>query len=188
MQKTTAILIDGAWFSIAVKEVIGHIPNAAEVHKYAMSLRGKDEELFRIFYYDSLPYEKKAENPISRVVTNYAHSRAYDLRHRFFSELGQMDFIALRRGRIAPRGWQLTDEYLEKLKLGPPPPPTGDDLKLSLEQKGVDMRIGIDVATLSIDYIVKRIILVSGEYRHDSGHEVGTSRRSTGRVGDCWQL
>jgi uncharacterized LabA/DUF88 family protein len=34
---------------------------------------------------------------------------------------------------------------------------------LNLEQKGVDMRIGIDVATLTLKKIVERIILISGD-------------------------
>ncbi|HTX22768.1 MAG TPA: NYN domain-containing protein [Candidatus Aquilonibacter sp.] len=41
--------------------------------------------------------------------------------------------------------------------------PTAKDVFLSREQKGVDMRIGIDVATLSLKRIVERIILISGD-------------------------
>ena len=37
------------------------------------------------------------------------------------------------------------------------------DVFLSLEQKGVDMRIGIDVATLTLKRILDRFILVSGD-------------------------
>ncbi len=40
---------------------------------------------------------------------------------------------------------------------------TADDMRLSLTQKGVDMRIGIDVATLSLKKQVDRIILISGD-------------------------
>ena len=37
------------------------------------------------------------------------------------------------------------------------------DLKYGMEQKGVDMRIGMDFATLSLKRLVDRIILVSGD-------------------------
>src|SRR5437773_32308 len=42
-------------------------------------------------------------------------------------------------------------------------PPQANDVFLALEQKGVDMRIGIDVATLTLKRIVDRIILISGD-------------------------
>jgi uncharacterized LabA/DUF88 family protein len=38
-----------------------------------------------------------------------------------------------------------------------------DDFKPQLEQKGVDMRIGLDIATLSTDRRVDEIVLVSAD-------------------------
>lgn len=38
-----------------------------------------------------------------------------------------------------------------------------DDLELNLEQKGVDMRIGIDISSLAFKHQVNQIILVSGD-------------------------
>jgi uncharacterized LabA/DUF88 family protein len=88
-----------------------------------------------------------------------------EARRGFFAELGQMPFIALCRGVVKPRGWVLRMNYLKKLmaSAGSPPPITADDMRLSLTQKGVDMRIGIDVATLAIKKQVDRIILISGD-------------------------
>jgi len=40
---------------------------------------------------------------------------------------------------------------------------TAADIRFGLEQKGVDMRIGMDVASLSIKRLVERIILISGD-------------------------
>ena len=44
-----------------------------------------------------------------------------------------------------------------------PTPLTDSDIYLNFEQKGVDMRIGIDVASLSLKKQVDRIILISGD-------------------------
>jgi uncharacterized LabA/DUF88 family protein len=41
--------------------------------------------------------------------------------------------------------------------------PSPNDVFLSLEQKGVDMRLGIDVATLALKEQVERIIVISGD-------------------------
>ena len=40
---------------------------------------------------------------------------------------------------------------------------TQDDLELNLEQKGVDMRIGIDISSLAFKHQVNQIILISGD-------------------------
>lgn len=40
---------------------------------------------------------------------------------------------------------------------------TVDDLELNLEQKGVDMRIGVDISSLAFKHQVNQIILISGD-------------------------
>lgn len=40
--------------------------------------------------------------------------------------------------------------------------PANDDLELRIEQKGVDMRIGIDIAHLAYKRLIDQMILVSG--------------------------
>ena len=163
-KKSTAILIDGGWFSMALRDALPNtFVDAGVIHKNARALLGNDEELFRIFYYDSDPYAKTETNPISKRKTDYSKNPACETRLRFFKELGQMDFVALRRGSLKASGWELTEHYLGKLMKGNGGPPTENDVKLGLEQKGVDMRIGIDVATLSLKRIVERVILVSGD-------------------------
>lgn len=166
--KVTAILIDGAWLYNALRETIkpSSLTISADlIHKNALAMLGKDEDLFRIFYYDSMPFEGKEANPINKQVTDYANTNSCKNRKRFFQELGEKDLVALRRGQAKPRGWFLTEEYFRRLMCGTGPmsAPTGSDVRLEMVQKGVDMRIGIDVATLSIKRLVQRIILVSGD-------------------------
>jgi uncharacterized LabA/DUF88 family protein len=119
----------------------------------------------RIFYYDSEPHEGNTRNPISKETVPCISPEKIEARRRFFAELAQMPFIALRRGVVKPRGWVLRMSYLKKLLAseGAAPVLTADDMRLSLTQKGVDMRIDIDVATLSLKKQVDRIILISGD-------------------------
>jgi len=75
-----------------------------------------------------------------------------------------MPLIALRRGVVKPRTWGIKSNYLKSLlQTGEPQPLTASDVRLTMTQKGVDMRIGIDVATLSLKRQVDRIILISGD-------------------------
>ena len=164
-----AILIDGEWFRIALLEKLrSKLPDevtAEVVYKNAMLALHKGESLNRIFYYDSEPHEGNTRNPISKKTIPCISPEKIAARRRFFAELGQMPFIALRRGIVKPRGWVLRMSYLRKLveSGGAVPTLTPDDMRLSLTQKGVDMRIGIDVATLSLKKQVDRIILISGD-------------------------
>jgi len=172
--KKVAILIDGGWFSKALQGAFTgakppiypkHGITADIIYRNALNtIVVADEEITKVFYYDSEPYADEEKNPLSGIVTDYSKSAGYTSRKRLFKELGERDFVALRRGDVRPRGWTLTPDYLEKLMKGHKPTPlTDSDIYLNFEQKGVDMRIGIDVASLSLKKQVDRIILISGD-------------------------
>lgn len=134
------------------------------MYRNALRTLAKDEELFRLFYYDCPPYEGKETNPIDRSNIDFAAQPKHQARTRFLREIKEMDYVALRLGTAKKRGWTLHDSYIRRTISGQPPrPPQANDVFLSLEQKGVDMRIGIDVATLSLKHIVDRIVLISGD-------------------------
>ena len=141
-----AVLIDGEWFRIALLEKLGtKLPSgvtAEVVYKNATRVIAKGETLNRIYYYDSEPHEGNTRNPISKETVPCISPEKIEARRRFFAELGQMPYIALRRGVVKPRGWVLRMSYLKKLveAKGTIPTITADDMRLSLTQKGVDMR------------------------------------------------
>lgn len=146
--KRTALLIDGGWFAKGLGEQLklpGKWPTAMQICRNACSILLKDEEIFRIFYYDCEPYSKQVTNPIDQSVTDYAITPSYRARKAFFMDLGQMDFIALRRGELKARGWELSERYKERLlQGGSPSAPSPLDVYPGFQQKGVDMRIDGD--------------------------------------------
>lgn len=174
--KKAAILIDGGWFTKVLRRELS-IPGkprptitADLVCKNALQTLASDEEAFRIFYYDAFPFDGTAQNPVDGTITDFSKTGTYSYHTKLCDELGQMDLVALRRGVLKQRGWTLTEPYIQNAithrNATPPqaPPLLGPgDVYLHLEQKGVDMRIGIDVATLSIKKLVDRIILLSGD-------------------------
>jgi uncharacterized LabA/DUF88 family protein len=165
--KKTALLIDGGWFSKGLGKILNlpnGWPNAAQVVNNARAVLEKDEELFRIFYYDCEPFGREVTNPVDGSKVDYRLMRAYSARKQFFFDLGQTGFVALRRGELKARGLEFSDAYRKAIMAGGPHvAPTAKDVYPNFEQKGVDMRIGIDVATLSLKKIVERIILFSGD-------------------------
>lgn len=168
MKKKVAVLVDGEWFRIALEnDLRGKIPNgitAEIVYKNSLITVEKDEEVYRIFYYDCEPYCGKTKNPISRQNVDCTSAAKKTARARFFKELGALPHVALRRGVVKPRAWTIKNSYLKsRIKTGNHQPLTASDVRLTMTQKGVDMRIGIDVATLSLKGQVDRIILISGD-------------------------
>ncbi|HOR72799.1 MAG TPA: NYN domain-containing protein [Verrucomicrobiota bacterium] len=169
--KKTALLIDGGWFSKGLGKILrlpNRWPNAAQVVKNARAVLEADEELFRIFYYDCEPFDREVTNPVDGSKVDYKLMPAYSARKQFFFDLGQTGYVALRRGELKARGWEYSASYRKALLAGgaggaPAIAPTAKDVYPNLEQKGVDMRIGIDVATLSLKRVVDRIILFSGD-------------------------
>ena len=164
--KKTALLIDGGWFAKGLgaqfKPKVPW-PTAEQVCRNARSVLTPDEELFRIFYYDCEPFSASVTNPVDKTVTNYAATPSYTGRKQFFHDLGQMDFVALRRGELKARGWELSEKFKQALIKGTAAPFAANDIYPAFQQKGVDMRIGIDVASLALKGLVERIILFSGD-------------------------
>ena len=170
--KKVAILLDGEWFRRSLDQALkGKLPHgvtADVMYRNAVLSLEKGEELFRLFYYDCPPYEGKETNPIDRTTVDFSAQPKHDSRVRFIREMKCMDYVAMRLGTVKKRGWTLTEAYVKQTISSQATgqnhkAPQADDLFLSLEQKGVDMRIGIDVATLTLKRLVDRIILISGD-------------------------
>jgi uncharacterized LabA/DUF88 family protein len=170
--KKVAILLDGEWFRCRLDAALkGKLPQgvtADVMYRNAMLAMGPDEELFRMFYYDCPPYGGKETNPVDRKVVDFSAQSKHTARMRFIKEMKGMDYVAMRLGTVKKRGWTLTDSYVQKtIKCQAAAqnhqPPQANELFLSFEQKGVDMRIGIDVATLTLKRLVDRVILISGD-------------------------
>ena len=75
--------------------------------------------------------------------------------------------MALRLGHIpvAQVHWQLRQDSLDALVSGRRvwASMSDDDFRLDLRQKGVDMRIGLDIASLAYRRQINQLILISGD-------------------------
>lgn len=168
MKKKVALLVDGEWLRRRLEDALKDkaLPNgitADVLYRNALLSVDQDEEIFRIYYYDCPPFDGTEKNPIDASVIEFKKLGKYRARHRFLHEMKTKDYVAMRLGICKQRGWTLTDGYIKKAIKGKHQPLQATDVLLSQEQKGVDMRIGIDVATLSLKRIVERIILISGD-------------------------
>jgi uncharacterized LabA/DUF88 family protein len=73
----------------------------------------------------------------------------------------QPDF-ALRMGEASVHGWTIGSRAMRALAKAPRAPTAGD-LVPNIEQKGVDLRIGLDIARLSLRALVDVVVVVTGD-------------------------
>lgn len=122
--------------------------------------------LYRVFYYDAKPYLEKGEYPISKKPINYAQTTEAQFRLALFEELRRRANTAVRLGEVRKeRNWILKEEPQKKLLNAKIPVNdlTDEDFTPGLRQKAVDMRIGLDIASITLKKQASTIILVAGD-------------------------
>lgn len=177
----TAILVDGGFFLRRYKKIYTRAEEqtpevtAENLHKVCLRYLShgrkgdsfyKQNELYRIFYYDCPPYEKRMHLPISGKSINFATSEQAIFIKAFFECLKTKRKVALRMGKLTDHtGWiikpniqkQLLKKEINFEDL------TDDHYMIDIKQKNVDMKIGLDVAALAYKQQVDQIILISGD-------------------------
>ncbi len=120
--------------------------------------------LYRIFFYDCPPVTKRVHLPISRRSLDLGKTETAKLRLAIHSCLMETRKVALRLGRLNDDVlWRPKPEALTKWLSSQPFVPTDDDFELAVVQRGVDMRLGLDVAAMAFKHQVDQIILVAGD-------------------------
>ena len=162
--KITAVLLDGGFVRKRFRQANKRAITAPEVRPLAESLLDpQSEELFRVYFYDCAPCEDSTTHPISGKPLNLRSTRAFRENSEFQKALSQAEQMALRSGELAFRGWRLTPDATRDLIQSGPRTLRDDDVEMNLNQKGIDMEIGLDVAWLAIRRIVDRIVLCTGD-------------------------
>lgn len=170
-EQITAILIDGGFYRRRAVRLFGHKTpeqRADEVLEYCRRhTRHARSRLYRIFYYDRPPSEKVVFRPLTHSHVNLAKTADHDWMVRFHRALVKRRKVALRRGELleTQSGYQLKSEKLKRLldhslsieDL------TEADFSLDITQKGVDMRLGLDIATIATNGHVNQIIMIAGD-------------------------
>lgn len=148
--KRVALLIDGGHLRV-VARADGIKYDADFIERFAKECVDEDEQLLRVLYYDCAPYAGTVRLPVS------GEDKVFEGNDGWLKNLAARDLFAVRRGVLKFRGFKPRQVPMSGRPL------TDDDFKPDFEQKGVDMRIGLDIATFSEKRSVERIILVSGD-------------------------
>lgn len=169
----TAILVDGGFYRKRAIAFIGHKTakeRASELENYCrkhLQQKYGDHELYRIFYYDCPPMAKKVYHPLTKQQVDFSKTALYTWTNEFFDELKKKRKFALRMGKLADAQacYTLKPEIVRQLCLGSVDMSAikEKDFIINIDQKGVDMKIGLDIASLAYKKQVDQIILISGD-------------------------
>jgi uncharacterized LabA/DUF88 family protein len=139
-----AIFIDGSNFYHQLKKAFGKA--AIDYRKFPEKLCGAQRSLIQTYYYTA---------PFPR---NIDPQKAID-QQKFFACLQKIPNLSLCLGRLEKRSLDLAPELKKSIEqaLGNPLPP------FYLVEKGVDVKIAVDMLRLAIEDVFDTAILVSGD-------------------------
>lgn len=212
MSREIAILIDGGFLTKRLPRLVGaqHHQTPEGVagsirfmcHRHVDRLTGDKDpnwhrHVYRIFYYDALPFEGQAHHPLTNQQIDFGKSDRAKFQHQLFDLFRKERNVALRLGKVNRLGgWTVVGNRVRKLfatkaalagiDLSQPLADGSINLKadqvvelrdlqqrwaalenhhvaLDLRQKGVDMRIGSDIASITLKRLAKTIVLIAGD-------------------------
>ncbi len=175
MRPLYAILIDGGFITKRLYSQLQRHATADDIVTECDRLRAHSElsgyELLRIYYYDAPPSSESVNKPVSKTVYKLAGTDRFRLSQSLYDHLVLKPHFSLRMGetRLSPEKWAMKPRSARKLIKeqtqpgGQITPIVDEDFDLDISQKGVDMRIGLDMARLSLRETVRSIVVVTGD-------------------------
>jgi uncharacterized protein (TIGR00288 family) len=125
----------------------------------------ESRQFYRIFFYDCPPLTKRMHSPLSGKSIDFGKSPEAIFRLKLHKEIQELRKVALRLGRLNDASrWRLSEQATARLIEGQGTyVPTDQDFEIDTKQKGVDMRLGLDVASLAFKKQVDQIIIVAAD-------------------------
>lgn len=180
----TAFLVDGGFFirryrfikgfesfdspeEVAKNLVSYCFRHINRINNYRSRYNLPPTELYRIFFYDAKPFDGDSKKPISGRSFSFKNTPQYKFRNELFKSLKQQRKITLRLGFLknTSKLWKISEKQTKGLLFGKIKISElkDKDLEYPLKQKAVDMKIGLDIATLAFKEQVDQMILIAGD-------------------------
>jgi len=154
-----AILIDAGFFKQCFRKQHRRMPEKEDVESLIKEVLEQVQKtshhvevdlLFRTFYYDCLPYGA-SKRDVNNNIIDFSTSQTYIEQTAFINSLKEIDQFAMRLGEVSFTGWKIN--AMAKKKIARP----------DFRQKGVDIKIGLDMAWLAGKKSIDKIVLVAGD-------------------------
>ncbi len=167
-QAQFAILLDGGFVTKKLQEKLKQPAKADDVVALCDDIRSHAElsnyELLRTYFYDAPPSQESLSFPISGETYHLAQTERAKHAQSLYDQLELRPGFALRMGetRLTPQGWILKPKSVQQLSKEPRAL-EDRDFRLDINQKGVDIRIGLDMARLALRDMVRAVVVVTAD-------------------------
>ncbi len=166
MASKYAILLDGGYVTKLLERKLGRFPTDQDILAECSRVMGLADlpthQLLRIYFYDAEPANRSLQNPVDGNKLHLGNTPVYNNHKSLLDKLALSPNFAVRLGSTVVHGWKLGDRASKNL-MANPRPPVAKDFVPDIEQKGVDLRIGLDIARLALRELVDTIVVVSGD-------------------------
>ena len=166
MKPRFAILLDGGFVTKSLQKRKGQFPAATDVMQETARVRARPElagqDLLRVYFYDAPPATAALKNPIDGSSLHLGSGNVFQRGKALLEALELQADFAVRRGDTVVRGWKL-GAAAQKNLIQNPRALQASDLVPNVQQKAVDLRIGLDIALLSLRHLVQTIVVITGD-------------------------
>jgi uncharacterized LabA/DUF88 family protein len=156
----TALLIDGAFLRKKFRSTQKKDICATDIQGIVDRIFPKfsiDPVDYRAYFYDCPPCAAKTSYPISHKALDFELTPQYQKGLELLDNIRRLPYFAVREGALSFNGWTLKEKYYGTSPL------TDSCFKPDLKQKGVDIKIGLDVAWVSFNHVADKIVMVTGD-------------------------
>lgn len=160
-----AILLDGGFVIKKLRVQLGRFPTAEDVESECGRIMEEPElkrlQLLRIYFYDAPPADGQLKNPLDGATVNLGATAEFSRHKSLLDKLEMKPDFALRLGETVTHQWRLGSRALKNL-FAKPRAIAAQDIVPNITQKGVDLRVGLDIARPSLTQSVQVIVVVTG--------------------------
>ena len=164
--RKVVFVIDGWFMRKRIYRLKSFLYDGPNIRKYCKKHLRNDDTLYRIFYYDTEPLNKKGHNPVSGNPIDFGQTKVAITQNRLLDSIRKTPNFALRLGSsIWHNGWILKTDKLKQMinnKIGIQDL-TEYDVKPNIIQKTVDMKIGLDIAFMATKKVADLLIIITGD-------------------------
>lgn len=162
-----AALLDGAFVVKKLEQRLRRFPQAQDIARLCCAIGQmpalSGHELLRNYFYHARPATGELTNPLDGQRLDLAATPVYQNHTSLIDALELEPDFSVRLGEtVAHSEWRLGTTAMKSLTRDARSI-TARDLVPGISQKGVDLRIGLDIARLALREMVQVIVVVTGD-------------------------
>ena len=166
MRPLYAVLLDGGFVVKKLQQTNKHFPTADEIEALCVSIAARTEfanyELLRNYFYHATPATGILLNPLDGSKIDLSGTKIHTQHESLINRLEMKPYFAVRLGETVTHEWRLGSSAMKSL-MQTPRAVQPSDLVPNISQKGVDLRIGLDIARLALREVVRALVVVTGD-------------------------